>query len=461
MVRALSVLLSVLFLSTSVRGAGDERSALKDALALETAFQEAIKKAEPSVVCILVSRTDPRTRGGVRLDSPEAVPEAFGSGVVLGVQADKGLILTNEHVVRDSKQIYVRLPSGKGSYADVYNSDPRSDLAILKLRERWPVQVMKLGDGEHVRKGQFVLSLANPYAAGFPDGSPSASWGIISNIRRRAPGKALSPDEQDRAKVTLHQYGSLIQTDARLNLGCSGGALIDLKGEMIGLTTSQAAISGSETAGGFAVPMNTRMKAIVQRLLEGREVEYGFLGVQFRNRYAVTQGDGVEVHVLRGSPLYQVLRHRSFDSVVIQAVDGIPIHCTEDLLYAVGSQLAGTKIRLKIRGYPEPKTVTLAKNYVPGPVTATVRPPFVHGLRVDYTSVLFIRARWSDEIPAGVFASEVEPGSQAEQKQLKDAVITQVNGQPVNTPAEFYRVVAQKRGPIQLLLNNGTEVKLD
>jgi S1-C subfamily serine protease len=460
MLRALSVLLSVLFVSASLFAAGEERSALRDALALEAAFQEAIKKAEPSVVCILVSRADAPMQK-LRLDGPDAVPEAFGSGVVVGTQAEKGLILTNEHVVRDSKQIYVRLPSGKGSYADIYNSDPRSDLAILKLRDRGPVQVIKLGDGEHVRKGQFVLSIANPYAAGFPDGSPSASWGIISNIRRRAPGKALAQDEQDRAKVTLHQYGSLIQTDARLNLGCSGGALIDLKGELIGLTTSQAAISGSETAGGFAIPMNTRMKAIVQRLLEGREVEYGFLGVQFRNRYGSFSSDGVEVQVLRGSPLYQVLRPRPYDGVVIRAVDGIPIHCMDDLLYAIGAQLAGAKVQLTIRSYAEPKTVTLAKNYVPGPVRAPVRPPFVHGLRVDYTSVLFIRARLGDEIPAGVFVSEVEPGSQAEKKQLKDVVITQVNGQAVNTPAEFYRVVAQKRGPIQLVLNNGTEVKLD
>ncbi len=459
MVRALSVLLSALFLIAPARA--DDPSALKDALALEKAFQDAIKKAEPSVVCILVTRADP-LKGGVRLHDPQAVPEAFGSGVVVAVQADKGVILTNEHVVRDSKQIYVRLPGGSGSYADVYNSDPRSDLAVLKLRDHRPVQAIKLGDGDQVRKGQFVLSIANPYAAGFSDGSPSASWGIVSNVRRRAPGKTLPQDEQDRAKVTLHQYGSLIQTDARLNLGCSGGALIDLKGELIGLTTSQAAISGSETAGGFAIPMNARMKAIVQRLLEGREVEYGFLGVQLgRSRYGVTPGGGVEVSVLRGSPLYQALRSRSSDSVVIEAVDGMAVRNTEDLLYAIGSHLAGAKVRLTIRGYTEPRTVTLAKNYVPGPVHATVRPPFVHGLRVDYTSVLFIRARWTDEIPSGVFVSEVEPGSQAEQRQLKDAVITHVNGQAVNNPAEFYRVAAQKRGPIRLQLSNGTEVTLD
>src|SRR5262249_6527951 len=80
-------------------------------------------------------------------------------------------------------------------------------------------------------------------------------------------------------KITLHHYGTLLQTDARLNLGSSGGALIDMNGELIGLTTATAALTGSETAGGFAVPMDASMRRIVDVLRRGQEVEYGFLGV--------------------------------------------------------------------------------------------------------------------------------------------------------------------------------------
>src|SRR5205085_9048070 len=109
--------------------AGQERAALKDALALEEAIEEAIKFAEPSVACIEVSRTeDPSKRS---LDRADAVPESYGSGVELD---DKGSILTNYHVVKDSKYIYVRLPGRKGSYADIRAADPRSDLAVLLLR---------------------------------------------------------------------------------------------------------------------------------------------------------------------------------------------------------------------------------------------------------------------------------------------------------------------------------------
>jgi S1-C subfamily serine protease len=317
------------------------------------------------------------------------------------------------------------------------------------------VKQLAFGDGEKVMKGQFVVSLANPFAAGYYDGSPSASWGIISNIRRRAPGKPVGR-EQDRAKMTIHHLGTLLQIDARLNLGCSGGALIDLKGELIGLTSSQAALTGGESAGGFAVPMNARIKQIVQRLKEGREVEYGFLGVQFiQEGY---RGQGVHVRVLSGSPANKA---GIPESAIIRAVDGIPVRETDDLLYTISTLMAGSKARLEIVGDPIPKIVTLVKLYVPGPVVAANRPPLVHGLRVDYTSVLSQRTNSGFEIPNGVFVSEIIPGSPAEKAKLKDAIITHVNDQPVSTPNEFYRVAAQKQGPVKVRLNRGEEVKLD
>src|SRR5262249_62301752 len=132
---------------------------------------------------------------------------------------------TNYHVVQGATKVFVRLPDRAACYADIYAGDPRSDLAVLRLIDRGlKLKPVKLGDGDKVEKGQWVLSLANPYAAGFRDGSPSASWGIISNLRRRAP--TLTRDEA-QAK-TLHHHGTLLQIDAKLNLGCSGGALLNL-----------------------------------------------------------------------------------------------------------------------------------------------------------------------------------------------------------------------------------------
>src|SRR5262249_43594110 len=213
------------------------------------------------------------------LSDARTVPEAFGSGVVIDGQ--EPLILTAYHVVRGATKVYVRLPGGKGSYANIHAADPRSDLAVLQLITKIPLKAIKFGDGGKVRKGQMVLSIANPFAAGFRDGSPSASWGIIANIRRPAPGRERNEISN---KKTLHHYGTLLQLDARLNLGCSGGAVVNLQGELIGLTTALAAVSGSETPGGFAVPIDRWFKSIVATLQEGKEVEYGFLGVNFQDR---------------------------------------------------------------------------------------------------------------------------------------------------------------------------------
>ena len=444
----LALVLSGLFSCVGAARA-DDSPVPREVLAIEAAFQEAIRRAEPAIVCIGVARA---ADAAARLDHPDAVPESFGSGVVVGSNAGRGLVLTNFHVVREAARIYVRIPGGRGSYAEVFAADGRSDLAVLRLRDPLPVKVIKLGDGDNVRKGQLVLSIANPFAAGFRDGSPSASWGIISNLRRR-PAKPVA-QEQDRNRLTLDQYGILLQTDARLNLGCSGGAMVDLKGELIGLTTAQAALTGQETAGGFAVPMSTAIRGIVGKLLKGEEVEYGFLGVSFDPLFVRPSAEGVRIgSVIRGSPADRAgLRA----DATILAVNGTPVHESEDLFLAIGTSLAGSEARLKIRGRSQPVTVTLAKFYVPGPSVALNRPAPVRGLRVDYTSVLMQRTN-RGEVPGGVYVSEVQPGSPAEAAQLLDAIVTHVNGAEVNTPAEFYREAARSSGPLELTLANRAE----
>lgn len=479
-----------------------DRPLSREIVALDEAFQAAVEAAEPSVACVLVSRSDlyrklfgdvpPADEPGklgaynpekatsrnhisdadqttarrLHLGDPANVPEAFGSGAVIDA---KGLILTNYHVVRDAAKLYVRLPGGKGSYANIYAADPRSDLAVLELlfdEGRFPLRAIKLGDGGQVKKGQLVLSLAHPYAAGARDGSASAAWGIVSNLRRRAPFPANLDRYEAYRRATLHHYGTLIQTDARLNLGCSGGALLNLKGEMIGLTTALAALSGSETAGGYAVPMDTgTVRIIEQKLKQGEEVEYGFLGITPGERPTRFVGVGIE-NVGDGSPAWQAgLR----PGHTITAIDGTPLRENDDLFLHVGMRLAGSVVKIKAvtENGPRDFTVTLAKYYVPGKIIAANRPPAARGLRVDYVSVL-LQKQTATFMPrnfvqpatrGGVMISEVLPGSAAERARLQpNEVITHVNDRTVNSPAEFYRAVADadRRGgtatPVELTI---------
>jgi serine protease Do len=484
---ALPSLLGAFVLSTAAPAAQDR--ALDRALALEAVMQKAIEDVEPSIACILVSRSDAyqrfsqgpshaspgnlggfdlqmferhplisglgekeRTRLRRKLDLSDSqhVPESFGSGVVLD---EAGLILTNYHVVQGAVKIFVRLPEHQGSYADIHAADPRSDLAVLRLHNpKLALKAVLLGEGDKARRGQFVLSIANPFAAGFRDGKPSASWGIVSNVRRRAPGPAR---EEERAR-TLHHYGTLIQTDARLNLGCSGGALIDLKGNLIGLTSATAAIAGGETPGGFAVPIDTGMRRIIEVLKRGEEVEYGFLGVGVDERAERTEGVVLE-HVTPGSPADLAgLRPRH----IILSVNGTAVHESDDLFLTLGTQLAGASVQLQVRKpgalAAEKVEVVLARFYVPGKRIAAFLGdrPFFRGLRVDHTSLVVQLPRTvAQRIPAGVLVGEVQPGTPAAAAQLRcGEVITHVNGQAVTTPAAFYRAVRGLAGPIELTL---------
>jgi len=492
----------ILLLAAALVGADRIRAAdpprLADALALQEAVEHVIAEAEPSVACILVSRSDlyqrkyglgisPETPGklgpfnkdsrihdllqlktpfkdlteeqklelqeilSLSLHHPEHIPESYGSGVVL---SESGLILTCAHVIRNATRVYVSLPGQRGSYADIHAADPRSDLAVLKLQDP-PANLkpIKRGDGGKVRKGQFVVLVANPFAAGFRDGSPSASWGIISNLRRRAPGGQVS--EIDRKRLTLHQLGTLIQTDTRINLGSSGGALLNLQGEMIGLTSAVAALTGVDTPGGFAIPLDGNLKTIIAVLERGQEVEYGFLGVQVGSNSL--PGTPVQIQgTVDGSPA-QKAGLQAGDYIV--SIAGVPIRDSDDLFLNIGIHLAGGTIRLEAQATNGPRRTLmpkLAKYYVPGPVIAANRPAAPCGLRVDYTSILSQQPRpGRPHIPPGVVIREVVPNSSADKVQLQaDKIITRVNEQPVTTPNEFYAAMENARGPIELQIQD-------
>jgi S1-C subfamily serine protease len=385
------------------------------------------------------------------LADPGHIPQAFGSGVVIDAS---GLILTNYHVVQDATRLYVRLPGGKGSYADIHAADPRSDLAVLRLlsaKKMQPLTPIRLGDADKMERGHFVLSIANVFAAGFRDGQPSASWGILSNIRRRA---VANPRDEDQTKP-LHHYGTLLQTDARLHLGCSGGALVNMQGEMIGLTTALAAIQGGETPGGFAFPVNAGLRRVIDVLKRGEEIDYGFLGVNFDER-APDGSPGVAVAVaIVGSPARTEGKLREKD--VIVAINGVPLQHSDDLLVALGTQMAGSKVRLEVRRGKEifNSEVTLAKLHVSGKAIASSlgKRPFVRGLRVDYGSLLVQKPRQFATIPSGVLVSDVKANTAAERAFLKAGdIITHVNRQLVSTPQAFYDAMADAREPLELTL---------
>ena len=432
---------------------------LADARRLEQTIQQAIAKAEPSIACLLVYRgqtpVDNRfDRNGT--DTESKVPDYFGSGVVISSQ---GLILTNYHVVRDATRIQVRLPGlpeREGAEAHLFAGDNFSDLAVLKLtpsNSPRSLPAISLGNGETLRKGSFVIAMGHPYAAGFRDGSPSASWGVVSNLRRRLPG---SGNEFVR-RESLSHYDTLIQTDARLQLGQSGGALLDLEGQLVGLTTAHTALTGYEASGGFAMPIDAPVRRVIDVLSRGEEVEYGFLGVQTNNSLSFRGGKGVAISEAVGNSPARRAGLRSGD--VIVAVNGQPVNDTDEMRLHLECSLAGKKAVLTVlRAGPDGRQsermveVVLAKAQ-PKPGYASVRPKPVYGLRVDYASI-----RSESTIPEGVIVREFQDPSGGKQPRLNEGdFITHVNGKAVNSPAEFYREaepIARAGNPLRLTIGH-------
>jgi serine protease Do len=486
---AVVILIAVIVLTQAAATQPPDDPDLQKTLALQKVLQKVIAQVEPSVACILVSRTDAYHSLGLGPDKehpgrlgdfdpevlkskpalssqkdrllwqrkldladPGHVPQAFGSGVVID---SSGLVLTNYHVVQDATKLYVRLPGGKGSYADIHAADPRSDLAVLRLLNGkvGPLQAMRLGDADRMERGHFVVSIANVFASGFRDGQPSASLGILSNMRRRA---VAAPRDEGQTKP-LHYYGTLLQTDARLHLGCSGGALVNLDGELIGVTTALAAIQGGETPGGFGIPINAGLRRVIDVLQRGEEVEYGFLGVGFEERVP-DGGPGVTLaFVTPGSPAFVEGKLRGKE--VILSINGMALKQSDDLLVALGTQLAGCKVRLQYRRGKEVHTadVTLAKLYVPGKKIASSlgKRPVCRGLRVDCTSLLAQKPPPLPSIPPGVLVSDVTPNSPADRAFFKAGdIITHVNRVAVNTPAAFYAAADNATDPLELTLYN-------
>ena len=339
--------------------AAEPPSSADAAVAMEKVLVDVIARNDKSVVAIArvrkeaagetlqpEFRPDPFGRRPTPLsppqpNDPDFIPNEYGAGVVVD---RAGLILTAYQLLGDESDYYVTTADHKIYKATVKGADPRSDLAVLSI-EATDLTPITLGNAAELKKGQIVISLGNPHAIA-RDGQPSAAWGIVSNLGRKAPA---TPGESDPSgRPTLHHYGTLIQTDTKLGLGTGGGPLLNLKGEMVGLGVVLPA-AGYEAAGGYAIPVDGTFRRAMETLKQGREVEYGFLGVQpanLRPQETLAGLHGMRVNqVVPGTP---ALRYGLKPGDIVTAVDNTPIYDADGLVLNVGKLPAETVTRLSV-----------------------------------------------------------------------------------------------------------------
>ncbi len=413
----------------------------------------ALEKARGAVVNIAVRSLRPAELNPLFRDPffrrffglPDIVPKrevlSAGSGVI--IDAGKGYVVTNNHVVEGAEQIVVTLRDRRSFEARIVGTDPATDIAVLQIpAER--LEELPLADSDRLRVGDVVLAIGNPFGLG-----QTVTSGIVSAL--------------GRSGIVPRGFQNFIQTDAPINPGNSGGALINSKGELVGINTAIVSPAGGNVGIGFAVPSNM-VRAVVAQLLRYGEVRRGRIGVTIQDLtpdLATAMGipgrQGAVVSAVEpGSPA-QKAGLRPGDVVV--AADGHPVRSATDLRSIIGVTEAGREIELRVLRNGRERRVRVRVG-LPGERAVAGRAllPELAGARLGDIP---------EDHPAygrieGVFVSDVVPGSPAWRLGLRAGdIVTAVNREPVRSLAEFEEIVRREhriyglnilRGNMQLFL---------
>jgi serine protease DegQ len=301
-----------------------------------------IKRVSPAVVFVTVSGTvraqPPRSPF---FDEPESRDfRGAGSGVI--IDADNGYIITNAHVVEGANDITVTLADDRTVAAQVKARDERSDIALLQVKSTNLVEI-PLGDSTKLEVGDYVVAIGNPFGL-----QHTVTSGIVSALGR----SGINPDN----------FEDFIQTDASINMGNSGGALVNLKGELVGINTAIVSRTGDNSGIGFAIPVNM-VKTIYDQLLKYGSVKRGLLGV---NIYTMTPDDAENFGVagVHGAVVSQVLEGSTAETAgiktgdVITSVNGQPIKGAAELKNTIGLLRAGEQVEINLLRDGKPRKVT-------------------------------------------------------------------------------------------------------
>ncbi len=267
-------------------------------------------------------------------------PQSLGSGVV--IDAEKGLVISNHHVVGQADEITVTLRDGRELKAELLGSDPEADVALLKV-PAVALTAIRLADSDNLQVGDFVVAIGNPFGLG-----QTVTSGIVSAIGRSGLG--------------IEGYEDFIQTDASINPGNSGGALVNLRGELVGMNTAILAPSGGNIGIGFAIPSNMVMQ-IVEHLESHGEVRRGVLGVVTQDLTPdLAQAFGIKAR--RGAVVARVFADSAAADAGLRAgdvvveVNGREVRGAADMRNQVGLLNIGDELRMSILRDGKPHRIT-------------------------------------------------------------------------------------------------------
>ena len=360
--------------------------------------------------------------------------EGLGSGVI--IDAQKGYVLTNNHVVNGADKISVQLGDGREYDARLIGRDEQTDIALIQLQGAQNLTQIAVADSDQLHVGDFAVAIGNPFGLG-----QTATSGIISAL--------------GRSGLNLEGLENFIQTDAAINRGNSGGALVNLNGELIGINTAILASSGGNIGIGFAIPGNMAMD-LAKQLIETGEVKRGQLGIKGTEMTA-DMARAFNVEVQRGAFVSEVLPKSAAATAGIKAGDIIislddkPVTSFAELRVKIGTTPPGKKVEIGLLREGKPLSVTVKLDASARTMNnAELLTPALQGASLS-----------DGQLPdgnKGVHVDGVQKGTPADQIGLqKDDVIIGVNRTRIQSLDEMRKVLATKPSFLALNVVRGGE----
>lgn len=405
-----------------------------------------LEKVLPAVVSVHVEGTETASQAqdipeplkrffGQGPGGDQAQPfEGLGSGVI--IDAAKGYVLTNNHVVNGADKISVQLGDGSEYDAKLIGHDEQTDIALIQVEGAKNLTQVKIADSDQLKVGDFAVAIGNPFGLG-----QTATSGIISAL--------------GRSGLNLEGLENFIQTDAAINRGNSGGALVNLNGELIGINTAILASSGGNIGIGFAIPSDMAMN-LAQQLIKYGEVKRGQLGIKGTEMTADI-AKAFNVDAQRGAFVSEVLPQSAAQKAgiksgdIITSINDKPITSFAELRVKVGTTAPGEKVKLGLlrEGKPLSVEVTLEQS-AQTTASAQLMSPALQGAMLSDGAT-----KTGDK---GVKIDSIEKGTPAEQVGLqKDDVIVGVNRTRVSSLAEMRKVLEGKPPVLALNVVRGDE----
>ncbi|PSW18479.1 serine endoprotease DegQ [Photobacterium sanctipauli] len=360
----------------------------------------------------------------------------LGSGVI--VDADKGYIVTNHHVIGGADKIMVQLHDGRELTAELIGSDQMSDIALLQLKDTDNLTEIKLADSDQLRVGDFAVAIGNPFGLG-----QTVTSGIISAL--------------GRSGLNIENFENFIQTDAAINSGNSGGALVNLNGELVGINTAILGPNGGNVGIGFAIPVNM-VRNLTEQILEFGEVKRGVLGVQ-GGELTSELADAFGYETNHGAFVNQVMPDSAAEKAglkagdIIVSVNGKQIRTFGELRAKIATLGAGKQATLGlVRDGNEKKTVTVTlQEATQNKVKADSLHPGLAGAEFANTT--------SNDSAKGIKVTNIEENSMAARYGLqKDDIILGVNRQGVRNLGELRKALEAKPNVLALEIQRNDNI---